>query len=346
MLRPVRLLFAVASLTLFSQAVRSEPAARNEQAKTHYQAGLAYVDDPTGPKWEEALREFRTAYRASGQWKLLNNIGLCALNLERDQESIEAYREYLSRSGPDLSPQTRAQIEKDVAMLSASLVRIDVLLDENSTQATILDERRNSKGELIVNRYPVRGRTSSLGLHPGHHKIIIEATGYQSEEWAFEAEPASKHVHHFKLEPREQLRRDLPPTQESRSSTRPSVKSTTDSSAPESGRHVPASFYVGLATTAVFAAAATTTSVLVVRKNGEFERANDSATRDHLADQGHTLTLLTDVGFGVALLSAGITTYLYFSSPIEHPQTRSAGRLSVTPALSPSTAGLALTGSL
>jgi hypothetical protein len=32
------------------------------EALKHFNAGVAYVDDPTGSKWKEAYTEFRAAY--------------------------------------------------------------------------------------------------------------------------------------------------------------------------------------------------------------------------------------------------------------------------------------------
>lgn len=140
----------------------------NEAAQRHFDAGLAYVDDPNGPKWEEALKEFRAAYAESPTWKLMNNIGLCALNLERDGEAIEAFKQYLAHGGEtDLNSKARKQIEKDVAMLSASLVTVSIEVEP--PEATLVDERRNSKGETLVNRYSLKHGKAMLGVHPGHH---------------------------------------------------------------------------------------------------------------------------------------------------------------------------------
>ncbi|HMA94301.1 MAG TPA: hypothetical protein VKP30_16530, partial [Polyangiaceae bacterium] len=90
--------FTLVITLLFSWLLCSVALAKGalgDEAQKHFDAGLAYADDPTGPKWEEAFKEFRAAYTLSQNWKILNNIGLCALNLERDGEAIEAYKDYL-----------------------------------------------------------------------------------------------------------------------------------------------------------------------------------------------------------------------------------------------------------
>jgi hypothetical protein len=322
-------------IALSPVASLAQQPAKNTQAQTHYDAGLAYVDDPSGPKWEEALREFRAAYKASGQWKLQNNIGLCALNLERDQEAIEAYRDYLARSGDDLPADKRKQIEKDVATLSASLVHVEVGVEPG--EASVVDERKNSKGEVVSNRYQIVNGKVSLGIHPGHHKLTIEANGYVSGEWSFEAEPASKHDHRFKLEP---LQKAAPAAVAPPASRDSNVATTTTVT-----RHTPTAVYVGLVATGVFAAAATTTGVITMSKNKDFLATNDPTEGDRIAKSGKTFALLTDIGIGAALLSAGATAYFYFSAPKDSAQAETAQRrVRLTPVAGYSSAGVTIEG--
>jgi len=162
-----------------------------------------------------SVQAIQAAYAISRNWKILNNIGLCALNLERDGEAIEAYKEYLAHGGEKgLSERLRKQIEKDVAMLSASLVNVTVSVDP--PDAVLVDERMTSKGELRVNRYPVKNGTAKLGLHPGTRKVTIEARGYVSETWSFDADPGSKHEHQVQLVLEKQTNPVTPPVKPQR----------------------------------------------------------------------------------------------------------------------------------
>src|SRR5579885_3303968 len=72
-----------------------------EEARTHFAAGVALLQDPKAPRYEEAYREFKAAYAASPSYKILGNLGLCAMKLERDEEAIVAYEKYL-KEGKDL----------------------------------------------------------------------------------------------------------------------------------------------------------------------------------------------------------------------------------------------------
>ena len=334
-----RLCAALLVLALLPSLAFAQQPAKNTEAQRHYDAGLAYVDDPTGPKWDEALREFRMAYKASGQWKLQNNIGLCALNLERDAEAIAAYKDYLAQSAGELPTDKRKQIEKDVATLSASLVHVEIEVEHKD--ATIVDERKNTKGEIVSNRYPVHRGKTSLGIHPGYHRITIEAAGYVSDEWSFEAEPATVHAHQFRLESsRQRIPKSEIPTAHVVLPT-PQVSSST----PPTLRPTPTSVYVGLVMTSVFVAAATTTGVIAMNKNKDLQDTNDPVEGDKIAKSGKTFTLLTDISLGAALISAGATAYFYFSRPQQSsPLQGKPQRLTVSPVAGPSTAGMLIIG--
>src|SRR4051812_8414633 len=60
------------------------------EARGRFSAGVNLLKDPEGPRYEEAYREFKAAYAASPSYKILGNLGLCAMKLERDEEAIAA----------------------------------------------------------------------------------------------------------------------------------------------------------------------------------------------------------------------------------------------------------------
>lgn len=308
-------------------------------AKRHFDAGVAYVDDPEGSKWEDAYKEFRAAYAISPNWKLMNNIGLCALHLERDGEAIESFRAYLGHGGEsDFTAKQRKLMEKDIATLSASLVR--VTLEFEPADAMLVDERRNAKGEVLVNQYPLNGGKASLGIHPGLHKFSLQAPGYVSDQWSFNADPASTHQHTFKLDAEKK------PDTASNPAAKPSVetKSTPSESKPEPVEpRSNTAAYVGLAATGVFVGVATVTGILALGKEKDYKNTSDPAEEDRLKKSGETLALVTDIGIGAAVVSAGITTYLFLRGPSKKP-TQGHVNVKVTPVASPNTAGVAVLG--
>lgn len=110
-------------------------------------------------------------------------------------------------------------------------------------------------------------------------------------------------------------------------------------------RPVPTGAYIGLATTGALAVGAAVTGVLALGKHSDYDSANDGSdpTRaDDLKSSGQTLSLVSDIFTGGAVVAAGVTAYLYFTRP-EVPASQNA-RLRFSPAVGRNGAALSLTG--
>src|SRR5262245_35470252 len=102
MLRVLVVLLAI----LWIAPARAEDVIISDEAKERFRAGVALLDDPDGARYEEAYREFSAAYRASPSPKILGNLAICAMKLERDGEAIKAFEGYLE-GAPDVSAAER-----------------------------------------------------------------------------------------------------------------------------------------------------------------------------------------------------------------------------------------------
>jgi hypothetical protein len=175
----------------------SGPApAISDQARRHFEAGVALLQDPEGEKVEEAYRQFKTAYDLSGSPKILGNMGFCAMRLERDGEAIDAYSRYL-REVSDIDPEERAQIVRDLQTLTVGVARIS--LEVTPPGATILDERVPVRGPRVTNAYgPVSGKLD-IGVRPGHHVFTAKLPGREDASWELEAYAGAKEAHTFTL---------------------------------------------------------------------------------------------------------------------------------------------------
>lgn len=313
-----------------------------ESARKHFKAGVAYVEDPSGAKYEEALQEFRKAYEESPTPKIMNNIGFCALSLERDGEAIEAYEIYLKGNTSDLTPSIRKQVEKDIAMLRSSLVKVK--LTAHPADASVVDERKNSKGELVVNRYKLNDGAAALGLHPGHHKVTVSAPGYKTAEWEFDAEPASNHSHEFVLVANSTESTETSPKP---AATQVAVSTSEPPQEPKKGLHT--GVYVGGIAAGVFAVAATVTGVLALSKQSDFDSAKkdgNTSKMNSLETSGNRFALITDIGIGAAVISAGVATYFYIASSSKPAEkVASPVALRVDPFVDADRAGFAFSGS-
>jgi tetratricopeptide (TPR) repeat protein len=122
------------------------------EARAHFKAGVSYLEDPEGQRFEDAFAEFKKAYELSHSPKILGNLGLCAMKLERDGEAIDDYTRYLA-DVPDIDPAEKTQITRDVQTLSASVVTATVTTSVPS--AVIVDTRVPVRGPSVTNVYDV-----------------------------------------------------------------------------------------------------------------------------------------------------------------------------------------------
>lgn len=337
----------VATTTASAERLKASPKARQ-----HFQAGLAHVDDPAGPKYEEAYREFKAAYADTPSYEIALNVGYCAFFLERDAEALEMYELYLSQAEPSEIPKKkRAQMDKDIQSLRSGLVKVQ--LKVTPSQATLIDERFPSKGPNIVNRYPIASGVADLGIHPGTHKFTITAEGYLPQSWEFDAQPASTHAHEFKLV-------SSAADKSASDSTGNAAVSTVDKAidravAPADGsattqakQGISPLVYVGAVATGVFTAGAIGMGLAARSKKSDFEAANDGnqySKAEDLRSSVKTFALVSDICLGAAVLSAGVTTYFIIAGGKSASVPVRKARLNLAPDVGSRHAGLALIGS-
>jgi hypothetical protein len=173
-----------AACAAFAPDARAADVPISEQARTHFAAGVALLQDPKAPRYEEAYREFKAAYAASPSYKILGNLGLCAMKIERDEEAIHAYETYLAEAGPDVGAAEREQIQRDLLTLKSGLVHVTVSSDP--VGATIVDVRTPVQGSEIRNVYGETSGPMVLSLRRGHHIITARLTGYVDQTWEFD----------------------------------------------------------------------------------------------------------------------------------------------------------------
>src|SRR5690606_17203698 len=96
-------------------------------------------------------------------WKILGNLGLAAMKLERDGEAIEAFKTYLAEGGDQVDPGEREQFQRDIETLEASVTWVTVTA--TLPGATLEDRRTPLAGAPRVNVYDMEEESFRLGLH-------------------------------------------------------------------------------------------------------------------------------------------------------------------------------------
>jgi hypothetical protein len=184
-----------AMMVMGSAGVHAADAPAVQEGKRAFKAGVLLLQDPDGAKYDEALVEFRRAYQALGTWKVLGNIGLCALKLERDGEAIEAYEKYLAGGRAEIDKDEREQVGRDLQRLRAQVVKVHI---EAPAGTQLTDDRTTTQGLHVGNIYAMTGASIDLGLHPGHHLVVAKNAQAQAR-WEADLAPASSVSHKFEL---------------------------------------------------------------------------------------------------------------------------------------------------
>jgi hypothetical protein len=290
---------------------RADDPPISEEARRHFKAGVAFMQDPDGEKTEEAYREFKTAFDLSGSPKILGNMGVCAMKLERDGEAIDAFSRYL-REVTDIEPSERTQIQQDLATLTVSVVRIHLTV--TPADARVVDVRVPVRGDRITNTYAAKNGKIEIGVRPGHHIFTAKANGYNEETWEAEAHAGGKEEHAFVLKKPEAALPPPPPV------TTPVVERKSNPWP-----------WVLTGVGGAMIGAGVVTGILALGKTSDIEKKcpNDMCpvNYDLEGERGsaRTLVTLTDVFLiGGGVLAAGGLTWAILSSSSEKPSNTSA----------------------
>jgi hypothetical protein len=192
------LLFATVLVVGSSGRRAAASSGDNEEARRHFAAGVSYLEDQEGERFEDAYGEFKKAYEISHSPKVLGNLGLCAMKLERDDEAIDDYTRYLAEV-PDIDPTEKAQITRDLQNLMVSAVTATVTT--GIPAATIVDTRLPVRGSSVTNVYDVTGGAAKLRVRPGHHVMHLRIAGREVSDWDFVAEAGAQITHAFETAP-------------------------------------------------------------------------------------------------------------------------------------------------
>ena len=168
-----------------------------DKARELFRTGVTLLQDPDGARYEEAYEQFKAAYAESPSWKILGNLGVTAMKLERDGEAIQAFQGYLEQGGKELSKDERAQFQSDLDTLSATAATVTVSGLPAGTRLT--DVRSANKGDDVKNSYDVpEGGSLVLRVRPGVHRFTAQWADQQQQ--THELEASTRGAHEVKFE--------------------------------------------------------------------------------------------------------------------------------------------------
>lgn len=185
--------------TVFGLAlVVATPAARAEEptspisaeARAYFSNGVELLQKGNH---QDAYNQFLLAYERSGRsWKVLGNLGLCALHLERDGEALLYYRRYLDEGGEGVDPEERTAIEKELLLIEGNLATIVVSSKQTVRSITVTRDGSDAPAQS----YRLSTGTLRLGVRAG--ALHVEAaSGDRQLVWDVVLNPGDESTHVF-----------------------------------------------------------------------------------------------------------------------------------------------------
>lgn len=190
---------AEAAPAVTSSAADSEESASGDVdqlqvARLHFSNGVELLQEEP-PNYQDAYWQFLLAYEKSGgNWKVLGNLGLTAMKLERDGEALHYYAEYLEKGGDEIDPSEREHIEKERLLINGNMGQVK--LSSNESDAKIFVKRQGSS--VPTQAYELHGGAAELGLRSGS-LVVTAKTPKEELKWEIVLSPGQSVEHDFEF---------------------------------------------------------------------------------------------------------------------------------------------------
>ena len=162
------------------------------EARGYFRNGVELLQAQP-PNYQDAYYQFKLAFEKSQSWKALGNLGLCAVKLERDGESLSYYQEYLRRGGTQIDQEEREAIERDMLLIKGNGATLE--LTSKVSDLKIRDVRAGST--LSAQSYELAGGKKSLFVRAGAHRLTATDSAGRTLIWEASVEPGSTSSHDF-----------------------------------------------------------------------------------------------------------------------------------------------------
>jgi len=255
----------------------SEPASTREM-KEHFKRGVELFDEAD---YKLALIEFERAYSLSSSYKILYNIGQVQSQLGQYANAFRSLERYLAEGGDRVSADRRAEVERDKATLKS--------------RTALLTVRGTNGADISMDGEPL-GKTpiTSLRVNAGEHRIVSRKAEFVAQEQHVVFAGGDVAQLDFSLVA-------VPVQLSQRPDRRPAA-------------------WVTWAGAGVLGAGAAVTGLMALNSASELKSMRDTvgssaADRANEADKARTLSIVSDVLLGAAVVTGGIALYLTFKKP-------------------------------
>jgi hypothetical protein len=285
----------------------AEPPSAAE-ADGHFHRGVDLYNEAD---YRAALIEFRRAYDLAPAYQVLYNIGETSYQLQDYAAALKTLEQYLSEGGARLSPDRRAEVEKEVAKLRLRVARMVFV--------TPLADVEISVDEVSVGKTPFDG---PVIVSAGRRKIVASKAGRPSLTKLIDVAGGDTLSVPLSLADAEATPALAPST---------AVGAPATPTTPAAPRSVPLWPWV---TTGALAAGAAVTGILALGASSDLRgklEAFPANPDDITSARGTTraLALTTDVLIGAAAVMGGVSIYLTVTGRGSPDRTEKQGQIPV-----------------
>ncbi|WP_394826747.1 PEGA domain-containing protein [Pendulispora albinea] len=279
LLRSIAALLCAAVLSISSGALAQGNGGADE-AQMRFKRGLELYEEQDFPN---ALIEFRRAYELQPTYKILYNLGQVCFQLTEYACALRNFEKYLKEGGSNVSNDRRAEVERDIAKLQTRIGRIEIVTNVAGVDITV--------DETYIGKTPLDG---PIPVGAGRRKITAAKEGRA---------PLTRVV---EVAGTESTRVELDLVS--------NVVTVTSDGGPSKWTTLST---VGVVAAGGLAVIGATTGILALKASSDLKdqkfvgESPDDPTKDQQS-KVKTLSLLTDVFLGAAVVTLGTTLILTF----------------------------------
>jgi tetratricopeptide (TPR) repeat protein len=290
-----------------AQPAASPDAPDVDAARTHFKLGIDSYRDSDLPT---ALIEFKRAYAASPNYRLLYNLGQVCQELRDYPEAERYFKQYLRDGAGEIDTARKQQVETELAKVKLRIASL-VLTTNIENAEWFVDDVPSGHAPLadVVRISAGRHRIAAVGSGGARATKVVDAAGGETQVIEVTFTPAANAA--------------LPAAAQSNqvASAAPAQKSS-------------AALWMGIGTGAL-AVGAGVMGYLAYRDSANYQdalkRPTTPAELDSLAQGAKTKAIVTDVLLGATVVGAALTLYFVLDSGDERDPQSAHASLRVGP---------------
>ncbi len=280
-----------------------------EEARRRFQRGVKFSKDGD---FRAALVDFQEAYRIAPNFKVLYNVGQTCEELQDFAGAVKAFRRYLEDGGLEIPKARRTLVEDELTQLEGHVARLDVEAAEPGVDLVAEGDRKIDLGKtplteaVLLNSGAWEITARKDGFDPQVERVTLAGGDRKKLVVALKKVETSAPVLPAALPP---LAPVLPPP--------PPLPTPVHSMTP---------VWIGAGVTGALAVSAAVTGGFALGAKSDYDAKLGTfgvspGTVSRASDHAQALALATDIQIGAAIVAAGVTTVLFFTSK---PSSKSA----------------------